>query len=274
VTSKRKSGKVAPVVRGLLFVAYGVPIIWIVLTSLKTSSQVFNTGWGMIFFSPNVTAYTKNLHGALLQAGLQSIIIATGTCVLVLLIAVPAGYGLARTTGRMPTIALGALIVLQMVPQTATVIPLFQIFGSWGLLDNTVGVVIADSALLTPFAVLLLRPFFRGVPVALEESGAVDGASVWRIFRSIVLPIARNGVATTATLIFLISWGEFLYAVNFFLSPGRYPLSAVLAQQITAFGIDWPGLMALAVITSIPILVLFVVTYKQLRDGLTLGAVK
>jgi multiple sugar transport system permease protein len=89
-----------------------------------------------------------------------------------------------------------------------------------------------------------------------------------------VLPIARNGVATTATLIFLISWGEFLYAVNFFLSPGRYPLSAVLAQQITAFGIDWPGLMALAVITSIPILILFVATYKQLRDGLTLGAVK
>jgi multiple sugar transport system permease protein len=228
----------------------------------------------MIIFRPNVSAYTKNLSGALVQAGLQSIIIATGTCILVLLIAVPAAYGLARTTGRLPTIALGLLIVLQMVPQTATVIPLFQIFGSWGLLDQTAGVVIADSALLIPFAVLLLRPFFRGVPLALEESGAIDGASVWRIFRSIALPIARNGVATTATLVFLISWGEFLYAVNFFLSPGKYPLSALLAQQVTAFGIDWPALMALSVMTSIPILALFIATYSLLRDGLTMGAVK
>jgi len=274
LSKKRKSGKVAPLFRGLLFAAYGVPIVWIVLTSLKTASQVFNKGWSMVFFTPNITAFTKNLKGPLSHAGLQSVTIATGTCLLVLLIAVPAGYGLARTTGRIPTFALATLIVLQMVPQTATVIPLFQVFGNWGLLDKTIGVIIADTALLTPFAVLLLRPFFRGVPVALEESGAIDGASVWRIFRAIVLPIARNGIATTATLIFLISWGEFLYSVNFFLSPGRYPLSAVLAQQVTAFGIDWPGLMALSVLTSIPILILFVATYKQLRDGLTVGAVK
>jgi multiple sugar transport system permease protein len=271
---KKRTGKVAPLVRALLFLVYGVPILWIVLTSLKTANQVFNTGWGMIIFSPNLTAYTKNFTGALVQAGLQSVIISTGTSALVLLVAIPAAYGLARTTGRIPTIALGLLIVLQMVPQTATVIPLFQIFGGWGLLDQTMGVIIADSALLTPFAILLLRPFFRGVPPALEESGAIDGASVWRIFRSIVLPIARNGVATTATLVFLISWGEFLYSVNFFLSPGKYPLSAVLAQQVTAFGIDWPSLMALAVMTSIPILILFIATYRQLRDGLTMGAVK
>lgn len=271
---KKRSGKVAAAVRALLFLAYGVPILWIVLTSLKTANQVFNTGWGMIFFSPNLTAYTKNFTGALVQAGVQSVLISSGTCALVLLIAIPAAYGLARTTGRIPTIALGLLIVFQMVPQTATVIPLFQIFAGWGLLDQTIGVIIADSALLLPFAILLLRPFFRGVPAALEESGAIDGASVWRIFWSIVLPIARNGVATTATLVFLISWGEFLYSVNFFLSPGKYPLSAVLAQQVTAFGIDWPSLMALAVMTSIPILVLFVASYRQLRDGLTMGAVK
>jgi multiple sugar transport system permease protein len=161
-----------------------------------------------------------------------------------------------------------------MVPQTANVIPLFQIFGSWGLLDSTFGVILADTALLIPFAVLLMRPFFRAVPEALEEAASIDGASTWRTFRSIVLPVARNGVATAATLVFLLSWGEFLYAVNFLLTPGKYPLSALLAQQVSAFGINWPGLMALAVITSIPILVLFACTYRLLREGLTLGAVK
>jgi multiple sugar transport system permease protein len=86
--------------------------------------------------------------------------------------------------------------------------------------------------------------------------------------------VARNGVFTVGTLIFLLAWGEFLYAVNFYLTPSKYPLSALLAQQVSAFGIDWPGLMALAVLTSIPILVVFALTYRQLKDGLTVGAVK
>lgn len=201
-------------------------------------------------------------------------VIAAGTTALTLAIAIPAGYGLARVDSRVTTIGLGLLIVLQMVPQTANVIPLFQIFGAWGLLDQNLGVIVADTALLIPFAVLLLRPFFRAVPVALEEAASIDGASTLRTFFSVMLPVARNGVATTGTLVFLLSWGEFLYAVNFFLSPGNYPLSALLAQQVSAFGINWPGLMALAVITSVPILILFVFTYKLLREGLTMGAVK
>lgn len=268
------AGPVIWAARALLFAGYGVPILWIILTSLKDPSDVIATQ-ASFFFQPTLAAYTEALaNSGLLTAGVQSLTIAAGTTVLTLLIAIPAAYGLARVEGRITTAALGLLIVLQMTPQTATVIPLFQIFGSWGLLDQRLGVIIADSALLVPFAILLLRPFFRAVPDALEEAGAIDGARPWRIFISLVLPVARNGIATTATLVFLLGWGEFLYAINFLLSPGSYPLSALLAQQVSAFGINWPGLMALAVITSIPILILFIFTYRLLREGLTLGAVK
>jgi multiple sugar transport system permease protein len=161
-----------------------------------------------------------------------------------------------------------------MLPQTAQVIPLFDLFGNWGILDRVGAVILADTALLAPFATLLLRPFFRSVPPSLEEAGSLDGAGVVRTFWAIVLPVARNGVLTVASLTFLLAWGEFLYAVRFFLTPGKYPLSALLSQQVSAFGIDWPGLMALAVLTSIPILVVFTATYRLLRDGLTVGAVK
>lgn len=268
------AGPVIWAARLLLFLGYGVPILWIILTSLKNPGDVISTQ-ASFFFQPTLSAYTDALtNGGLITAGVQSLTIATGTTLLTLLIAIPAAYGLARVEGRITTAALGLLIVLQMTPQTATVIPLFQIFGNWGLLDQRLGVIIADSALLVPFAVLLLRPFFRAVPDALEEAGAIDGARPWRIFTSIVLPVARNGIATTGTLVFLLGWGEFLYAINFLLSPGSYPLSALLAQQVSAFGINWPGLMALAVITSIPILILFIFTYRLLREGLTLGAVK
>lgn len=267
-------GPVTWALRAVLFLLYGVPILWIVLTSLKEPGDVLSSQASLIF-RPTLNAYTDAIsNGGLLDAGIQSFVIAAGTTILTLLVAIPAAYGLAKVGGRITTVALGLLIVLQMTPQTATVIPLFQIFGSWGLLDQRIGVIIADTALLVPFAILLLRPFFRAVPDALEEAGAIDGARNWKIFTSIVLPVARNGVATTGTLVFLLSWGEFLYAINFLLSPGSYPLSALLAQQVSAFGINWPGLMALAVITSIPILILFVFTYRLLKEGLTLGAVK
>jgi multiple sugar transport system permease protein len=273
-SSQREAGPVSIVFRVLLFLVYGVPVLWIILTSLKSPGDVLSST-AMFIFQPTLDAYTSALGNSdLIFAGIQSVIIASGTTILTLLIAIPAGYGLARVGGRITTICLGLLIVLQMMPQTATVIPLFQIFGSWGLLDNRLAVIFADTALLVPFATLLLRPFFRAVPESLEEAASIDGASSWRTFRSVVLPVARNGVATTGTLVFLLSWGEFLYAINFFLSPGTYPLSALLAQQVSAFGINWPGLMALAVITSVPILVLFVFTYRLLREGLTLGAVK
>lgn len=268
------SEPVAAAARAFLFLIYLVPIVFIVLTSLKAPGDVLSRD-AQFLFQPTVDAYVSALaDSTLLTAGLQSLIIATSATLLVLVVSVPAGYGLARMDGRVSTLVLGGLIVLQIMPQTSMVIPLFQIFGSWGVLDQRIAVVLADAALLTPFAILLMRPFFRAIPIALEEAAALDGASSWRTLRTVLLPLVRNGVATTGTLVFVISWGEFLYAVNFFLSPGSYPLSALLAQQVSAFGINWPGLMALAVITSIPILILFSLTYRLLKDGLTLGAVK
>jgi len=268
-----KAGPLAVAAKILLTLMYGVPILWILLTSVKSSDDVFDPSRTFLF-RPVTTAYVEALSGDLARALLQSVTIATCTTALVLLIAIPAAYGLARTRGLLPTAALGLLIVLQMMPQTATVIPLFQAFSGWRLLDTTAAVVLADAALLTPFATLLLRPFFRAVPPQIEEASSIDGAGMLRTFWSVVLPVARNGVATVGTLTFLLAWGEFLYAVNFYLTPGQYPLSALLAQQVSAFGINWPGLMALAVLTSIPILVVFSSTYRLLRDGLTVGAVK
>ncbi len=268
-----KAGPVTTGIKILLALLYGVPLVWIVLTSFKSSGDVFSSD-ATLLFRPVTEAYVNVLGPDLFVALRQSVVIAVGTTALVLLIGIPAAYALARTSGLITSVGLALLIVLQMLPQTANVIPLFQVFGSWGLLDSTLGVIIADTALLTPFAVMLMRPFFRAVPVSLEEAASLDGANLVRTFARIVLPVARNGVATTGTLVFMLAWGEFLYAVNLFLSPGTYPLSALVAQQVGAFGIDWPGLMALAVLTSLPILVVYALSYRLLRDGLTVGAVK
>jgi multiple sugar transport system permease protein len=161
-----------------------------------------------------------------------------------------------------------------MLPQTATIIPLFQVFNAAHLLNTQLAVILADAALLAPWATLLLRPFFRSVPESLEEAAALDGASRLRTFRSVCLPLARNGAATVASLVFIISWGEFLYAINLILSPSKYPLSALLAEQVTQFTTNWPNMMAIAAVTALPVVVIFVFTYRFLRSGLALGAVK
>lgn len=269
---RRDRRPVSTATRIVLAVVYVIPLVWILITSFRTRNDVI--AGGSLFFTPTLDAYEQAFSPALVTAMIQSFVIATVSTAIVLVLALPAAYGLARVRGIVPTIGLAILIVLQMVPQTATVIPLFQVFGGFRILDTNLAIILADAALMTPYAIILLRPFFRSVPTALEEAASVDGATGFRVFRSVALPLVRNGAATTATLVFLIIWGEFLYAVNFFLTPGNYPLSALLAQQVSSYGIDWPGLMALAVITSIPILVLFVFTYRLLKEGLTVGAVK
>ncbi len=267
-------GGVAWSVRIGLLVLYALPLFWLILTSLEPPGNVGGSAINMFLFKPTLESYQAALNGGLLNAALQSLIIAAGTTALTLSVACPAAYGLARVTGPGVVLILGALVCLQMLPQTATVIPLFQVFGAVHLLNTQLAVILADAALLTPWATLLMRPFFRAVPEALEESAALDGASQFRTFISVCVPIARNGAATVGTLVFMISWGEFLYAINLILSPSKYPLSALLAEQITEFSSNWPNLMALATVTAVPILVLFVFTYRFLRSGLTLGAVK
>ena len=269
-----RPGNVAWSFRLMLLVLYTLPLLWLILTSLEPPGNVGGSAVNMLLFRPTLESYHEALQVGLLNAALQSLLIAVGTTALTLGVACPAAYGLAHVTGRVVVVVLGALVALQMLPQTATVIPLFQIFGAVHLLNTQVAVILADASLLTPWATLLLRPFFRAVPEALEEAAALDGASQFRTFISVCVPIARNGAATVGTLVFMLSWGEFLYAINLILSPGKYPLSALLAEQITQFSSNWPNLMALAVVTALPVLVLFIFTYRFLRSGLTLGAVK
>ncbi len=252
---------------------YGTPMVWIVLTSLKNETEVFSTQSSLLF-SPTLSSYRKLLNQDLLDSFINSFIIATSCTVLTLLIAIPGGYVLAQLNSSTLTVALSILIIFQMIPQTAKVIPLFQIFNSLQILDTQLSVILADTALFTPFACLLMRPFFRSIPFVLEEASQIDGASRRQRFYKISLPLVINGAATTATLIWILSWGEFLYAINLILSPDAYPISAVLAQQVGGFGIYWPGLMALSVLASLPVALVFIFNYKLLREGLTLGAVK
>ena len=258
---------------GLLVVLYGLPFLWLVLTSLKTDTEIFASGGGIIF-QPTFENYQSVVDQQLIQACVNSAIIATGTTLITLALATPAAYALARVKGWMLNIGLSAIIILQITPQPASLIPLYRVLGTWNLLGSQLGVILADSALLLPFCIVLLRPFFLAVPKEVEEAGIVDGASKWRVFWGIVLPITTNGIATVATIIFFIAWGEFLYAITFLTDQTQYPISVLIASQIGLYGIRWSNMMTIAVVASLPILVIYVFSHRRLREGLALGSVR
>ena len=144
----------------------------------------------------------------------------------------------------------------------------------WHLLGSVAGLVIADTALVLPFSILLLRPFARAVPKVLYEAAALDGASSAQIFLRIVIPLLRNGIATVASIVFITVWGEFIYATNFLTEGSQLPVSALLAEQISIYSANWNRLMALALLTSLPLLAVFLFAQRRLTAGLTLGAVR
>ena len=274
MSSRTRREPVAFTIRVVLFFVYALPLVWIVLTSLKSQGEVLSSQ-ASFFFTPTLEAYRDAIADPALGDSLrQSLIISVGATILCLLAATPAAYALARVRSRIVVIALVVLVILQMIPQTANLIPLFWLLAKLRLLDNNVGLILADAVLLLPWAILLLRPFFAGIHPSIEEASRIDGARTLRAFFSIALPLARNGVLTVAAIIFLVSWGEFLYGITFMLSPDMYPMSALIAVQAGAYGIDWPSMMAFAVVSAVPVFIVYVASYRLLRTGLTMGAVK
>ncbi len=264
------------VLKVMLGLVYLLPLIWIVLTSLKSNAQVLQNP-NALSFQPTFDTYRSVISSGLgaIVTSLQIGVIVTAA---VLLIGVPAAFALARriTTfwARVIAVVLAALLVLQMVPQPMTVIPLYSVLASWGILGTLQGLILADIALMLPFAVMLLRPFVLSIPATLYEAAEVDGASRFQSFRSIALPMLSNGIFTVMSVIFISAWGEFVYAINFLPEGTVLPVSGLLASQNTTYAANWNSLMALAVLTSLPLLIVFLFTQKRLINGLSLGAVK
>lgn len=274
--SSRLIDRTAMLVVGALGLLYLLPLAWMVLTSFKSDALVRSSPNELIF-TPTLDTFADIL-GAGSASILTSLQIATATMILVLVIAVPAAYAVGRRISRrwaiVASIILATFLILQMVPQPMAVIPLFGILAGWGLVGTLPGLILVDTAMLVPFAVLLLRPFVLAVPRELYDAAEIDGASGPRVFRSVVVPLLRNGIATVAAIVFIIAWGEFIFATTLINNQAGLPVSGLLAQQSNLYSVSWNRLMALALLTSLPLVVVFLFAKRRLMDGLSVGAVK
>ena len=161
-----------------------------------------------------------------------------------------------------------------MFPATLLLLPLYVILDKLGLLNSLVGLVLVYSTTAIPFCVWTLKGYFDTLPRELEEAARIDGASQWMIFRKIILPLARPGIAVTALFSFMTAWNEFIMASTFMTDESKFTLPVLIQSSVGQFSSDYGLFAAGAVVTSIPVMIAFYVLQKYLVGGLTAGAVK
>jgi len=254
----------------------GFPLLWMLSIAFKTPRELASitpTLWPQSVTLQNFTAAFQRAD--LLQSAANSLQVATATTVLVVLVALPAAYALARFRGRMRQLATGWILVSQVFPVILIVIPLFLILKQFQLVDSLPGLTIVYVVFMLPFCLWMLIGFVANVPVELEEAGAMDGASRLRILVSIVFPLLRPGVVATALFAFISSWNEFLFALVLIQSPDKVTLPLTLSRFVGAEGqVQLGALAAASLLATIPSLVFFALIQRRLTSGLLSGAVK
>jgi len=277
-TGNRRHGRLAvrlttAVVLGVVCVVVALPLVWMVITSLRPSTEVF--GSGLVPHHLTARAYSAVWRST--DFGLHfwnSLWITVVTVVGVLVFASLSGYAFARLTLPFKNVIYLVLLSTLMMPATALILPLYLQLKNFGLLDSRLGLLVLYVSGGAPFAMFLMRAFFETLPEELSQAARIDGAGEFTIFWRVILPLTRPGLATVAIFQFLSTWNEFLYANTVLNDTGKLPLQPVLFSIVGQYSTNWPVLTAGLVMSVVPVVTVYVWMQRQFVAGMTLGAVK
>ncbi len=205
----------------------------------------------------------------------NSLVVALVVVVFSGLLGLLASVAVARFRFPLRTQIVMMILVVQMVPLEALVIPLFVQVRDLQLLGTLLGLMIVYTALALPFGIWMLRGFVAAVPVELEEAAYIDGASWWRMFRSVLLPLVAPGLVATSVFAFITAWNEFIFAMTLLGgATENYTVSIGLRQFFGVHSNDWGSVMAASTIITIPVMIFFIIVQRRLSSGIVAGAVK
>ncbi|MBB4229812.1 MULTISPECIES: carbohydrate ABC transporter permease [Rhizobium] len=255
---------------------YLFPLYWMYITALKSGSEMFATPPSFWPSSPQWSTYAYVWESRNMGRYLwNSLVIALGSVALITILGVGCAYVLARYRSIWVDIGLFLILMLQVLPASLMVTPIFVGFSQLGMLNYPrLAVIIAIAAKSMPFFVVLVRATFMAVPQELEEAALVDGNSRIGAFFNIVLPLARNGILVSAILIFMQAFGEFVYAKSMIQAAELQPASVGLNSFMGPNTNEWNNIMAYATMYVTPILAIFVLLQRRIVSGLTSGALK
>lgn len=279
----------------LMVAIFMFPIFWWGLSSIKPYSAIFNKDGPVYFdFTPTPDNYRVTLLGVsrvelVLDSGgiygaggassydsrqtiVDSIVVAVGATIFTIFLATLASYAISRMQFRGKQDFLFWILSQRFMPPIAVVVPFLFMFRDWGLRDTHLGLIFAHTLINLPIAILLLKSFFDDVPKDVDEAAMIDGATRWQVFRKVVLPMVRGGVAATAVLCFIFSWTEFL--LSLFLTTSIRTLPVKITTFVTSTGTEWGFITALGTSAIVPSFIFILLVQRHLVRGLTLGSLK
>ena len=249
------------------------PVYWMINVSFTRDTDMRHTPPYLIPLHGTLEGYHAVLHQQLPYLA-TSLLIGLGTVTLTVLLAAPAGYSLAKLNPRGGSTLSFILLIAQMIPAIIMAMGFYAIYLHLGILNNALGLILADSTIAVPFAVLIYTAFMTAIPTELTNAARIDGASTWRTFTSIILPISRNATLTVSLFAFLWAWSDFTFATTLDSGSDTQPITLGIYHYIGNNNQQWNAIMATAVIASIPATLLLTIAQRYVAAGITTGAVK
>lgn len=274
---ERSAGRIAGQ-SGALLVALAfevIPLLWILSLSLKTPSSLTDGNFIPTHFTWG--NYSAIFHQSIFTRPLlNSILIAVISTVIAVGLAIMAAYAIARLQFPGKQVIIGGALLVAMFPQIALVVPLFNLWRSLGLFNTYPGLIIPYLTFSLPLSIYTLTAFFREIPWELEQAAAIDGATPYQAFRRVIAPLAAPAVFTTAILVFMFCWNDFVFSFSLTSTTAARTVPATLVFFSGASQFQQPTgtIAAAAVVVTIPIIIIVLLFQRRIVSGLTSGAVK
>jgi multiple sugar transport system permease protein len=276
VTSLRNRARRSPgstAIALLLTALMLFPVYWMLNVSLTPQQDMRKSPPDLFPLHPTFEGYHAVLRDQMPYLA-TSLLIGVGTVAVTLVIAAPAGFALAKLRPVGGGVLSLVLLVAQMIPGIVMAMGFYAVFLGGGLLNSWWGLIIADSTIAVPFAVMIFTAFMSGIPGELIAAARIDGAGTWRTFWSVVLPVSRNAAVTVSLFSFLWAWSDFVFANTLDGGGDLRPITLGIYHYIGNNNQEWNAIMATAVVASIPAAVLLVLAQRYVAAGVTAGAVK
>jgi ABC-type glycerol-3-phosphate transport system permease component len=251
------------------------PFAWMAISSVTSTRELYSVPPHWLPHAPTLHHYRTVLWASNIpRYFLNSVVISLGSTAIALVLAVFASYGFARFRFRGRRAAQAFVLVGQLLPTAAIVVPLFVILQTLGLVNTYLGLILVYTILTLPLAVWMLTSYFRAIPVELEEAAIMDGASRLAILFRITLPLSLPGIVAVVVYAFVTTWNEFIFALVFAQDASVKTLPIGIAEFMGEFTTDWGAVMAASLIMTLPIVIAFLLLQRLFVGGLAAGAIK
>jgi ABC-type glycerol-3-phosphate transport system permease component len=263
----------------LVLVVSAFPVFWMISTAFKPNQEIFSSTPHPIPYHPTLRHFDYVLNGGIAGVGfwhyfVNSLVVAVGTVLVSGLLALLAATATARFRFRFRTTFLVLLLVVQMVPPEALVIPMFIDLRHLALLNSLIGLTAVYAGFALPFSIWMLRGFVAAVPKELEDAAAIDGAGPVRTFFRVLLPLVAPGLVATSIFSFITAWNELIFAFTFLKDQDKATLPIMLQFFFGRSGNDWGPIMAASTLLTLPVIAFFLLVQRRMVSGLVAGAVK